>query len=686
METTKNPPIQKNSAEANTSRKYRVDALLFLVIVISAAFVGTWFVTSNTVKKFNFYQETFSPAVMAACGKGFVLPHPAPEEMIAFLELRTQSFSCDSISPNQKSVPPELFQAVHRNLMLTVATWWRVLGISWANLATLYGLVYGFTAGFAYLLLRTASRPVLALALTCIFILSPPQLFNLPHLRDYIKAPFMLAAIVMIAWLLKGSMHRGVAVWALATTGLLLGVGLGFRMDLFILVPLILIAILFMQPGSLTADLKPRLTSAVIFCACFAIAASSTLVSMKGSNAHVIILGLMEEFDPRIGLNPIFYGLGYHYLDLYAHTIVNSFAYAGGYAGQTIMYPSIQYEISGFAYLVEVYRNFPADVVARFFGAVWRILHLPIEAPVIFEDLYFFYDELRPQWLMNLTHHRAWEVVLFAVVSISAALIACRSFKLLISVFLVVLYLCGYPFLQFGVRHYFFLQVIGLWLFGLSFQYIFLDPIRNWYQQKRFGVDSKPKQVDKQLWMSRGLRSLAAVVLVFGLPLALLGLLRVYQSNHLGTVFAAYAASPTVNIATTRADRDGGWKVLQVSDAAGDNASSTPSIKTIPLVATFDAGQCKRDAVHVRFKYQSADPTYDFSHTRSLGIDGHTRIFFPAFFQADLSSFSGIEMPAEEIGCLVSLERLAVAPPLPIPLTVTMPQNWMDLPRYRTFR
>lgn len=688
MEATGKTSIRDVAEVTNISRKYLIDIILFLSLTISAALVGTWFVTSNTVKKFNFYQTTFAPAVMVACGHGFILPNPIPKEMVAFLELRSQSFSCESISANQKPALPDTFQVAHRNLMLTVATWWRVLGISWENLSTLYGLVFGLTAGFAYLLFRTAIRPPIALALTCIFILSPPQLFNLPHLRDYIKAPFMLAAIVMIAWLLKGSMRRDVAIWGIVVTGLTLGFGIGYRIDLIVLVPLLTTVILFMQPGSWVTNLKPRFITTLVFLVCFFVAASPTLLGIRGETnmAHVIVLGLMEEFDQKIGLSSAYYGLGYHYLDLYSHTVISSFAHASGYAGQTIVYPSSQYGASGLSYLIEVYKNFPADIAARYFASVWRILHLPVEAPVIFEDLYFFYDDLRPQWLMNLTHHRAWEVVLFAVISMSAALIACKSFKLLISVFLVVLYLCGYPFLQFGVRHYFFLQVIGLWIFGLSFQYFLLDPIWNWYQRKNFASNSGFQRQDKQLWISRGLRSLAAVGLVFGLPMALLGLLRVYQSNHLGTVFAAYATSPTMNIATRKAERDGGWKILQLSDAAGDNTSSTPSIKTIPLVATFDSGKCKRDTVQVRFKYRSADPTYDFSHTRSLGIDGNTRIFFPAFFQADLSAFSGIEMPAEEFGCLVSLERLAVAPPLSIPLTVTMPQNWMDLPRYRTFR
>lgn len=654
-----------------------------------AALVGTWFVNSNIVKKFHFYQETFGPAVMAACGKGFVQPTPEPEAMTVFLQGRVGNFDCNSILPEQKAVPPDLFQGAHRNLMLTVAGWWRAFGVSWTGLTTLYGMIFGLSAGFTYVLLRTAMQRPLAFLLTCFFILSPPQLFNLPHLRDYIKAPFMLAAIAMIAWLLKGRVQPILMTRLLAATGLFIGIGIGFRIDLIILVPLFVAVILFMQPGPWLPDLRKRLVVAATFLVCFIVAASPTLISMRGGSnmPHVIILGLMEEFDQRLGIDPAHYGLGYHYLDMYANTLVSSFAYGASDVGTAISYPSTLYDSAGISYIVDVYKTFPADIFARYLAALWRILHLPIVAPVTFEDLYFFYDDYRPQWLMAVTHHPVWEIILIATISTCAILIAFKSFKLLIAVFLVICYLCGYPFLQFGVRHYFYLEVISLWIFGLCIQQIFLSPPRKWRDFLKSPHRGGATSASSRIWGSRGLRAIGAIVLIFGLPLALLGLTRIYQTNRLGTVFAAYASTPTEAVATERSNGNAGWNIFRLSDTSGllNGATKPEDMKTISLVATFDSKSCGKDAVHIRFKYQSTAPTYEFSQTKSIGIDRHTRIFFPAFFRPGLSAFIGIEMPAEELSCLISIERLADTPPLRIPLTVTLPQNWMDLPRYRTF-
>lgn len=668
-----------------TPRKRRLDIVLFLVISAIAALIGTWFVGSNIVKKFHFYQENFAPAVMAACGKGFVQPRPAPESMTAFLEVRQDSFNCSTIPPGQESVATDFFQNVHRNLMLTIAGWWRALGVSWGSLATLYGLVYGLSAGFTYLFFRTVMRRPLAAALTFIFILSPPQLFNLPHLRDYIKAPFMLAAIAMIAWLLKGHIARQWTILLLAVTGVLIGIGIGFRFDLAILVPLVAAVILFMQPGSWLSNLKIRLAATATFIACFLIAASPTLIGMSGGGnmPHVVILGLMEEFDQRLGFEPAFYGLGYHYLDMYANTLANSFAYANGYAGPEILYPTTLYDSVGISYIVDVYKNFPADVFARYLASLWRILHLPIVAPVTFEDLYFFYDQYRPAWLMKLTHHPIWDLVLIMAISTGAALIASHGFKLLISVFLVVCYLCGYPFLQFGVRHYFYLEVIGLWIFGLCIQFMLQRPWRN---KQLMQTTTSHARRDKRIWFSRSLPTIGSFALIFVLPFALLGVLRLYQSKHLYEIFGAYAVAPTIPVANERITGSAGSQVLRVKYAARPKSLiSVQGVETLYLVATFDSKRCKKDSVQVGFKYQSVAPTYDFSQAKSIGIDGHTRLFFPAFFRQELSAFIGVEMPSEDFACLVSLEQLAGAPPLRIPVTITLPQNWTDSPRYRTF-
>ena len=44
-----------------------------------------------------YYQEYFEPAVMIACGKGFVIAQPQVPAMVPFLHRQVDSFSCDAI-------------------------------------------------------------------------------------------------------------------------------------------------------------------------------------------------------------------------------------------------------------------------------------------------------------------------------------------------------------------------------------------------------------------------------------------------------------------------------------------------------------------------------------------------------------------------------------------------------------
>lgn len=573
--------------------------------------------------------------------------------------------------------------------MLAVALWWRVLGVSWGRLATLYGLLYGLSAGFAYVLFRTVVKRWLGVGLVCVFVVSPPQLFNLPHLRDYAKAPFMLGAIGVIAWLLKGGMSRTTLVAVLAATGLVVGVGIGFRVDLVVLVPLITITILCFQPGPLLGNLASRAGGAMAFLACFAITASPTLINLGGGSnlPHLIVLGLMGEFDQRLGLNPTFYEFGYHYLDMYANTVVNAYAYLGGYAGPAIGYPSRLYDRTGAAYIVDVFVNFPADMFARYLAAIWRILHLPITAPVTFEDVYFFYDRYRPAWLMSLVHSWIWDVLLGAALWAGALLLARRSLKLLIGTIFVIAYLCGYPFLQFGVRHYFFLEVIGLWLLGLCIQGYKPTSVGKWLKPPRTVSPTHVRASVPRSFLTEALFVVKVGALVFGVPFLALWLLRVYQAGHLKTVFEAYSSLPTRPVATEPADGPHGQRALRLAEPAQQAGSGSKDVvETMYLTAAFDSRRCGRDSVSVCFNYDAADQTYAFTQCRSLKVDAQTRVVFPAYFRERLFSFAGLEMPPEEASCLTGIRRLTAEPRLHVPLMLTLPRNWKELPRYRTFR
>ena len=79
-------------------------------------------------------------------------------------------------------------------------------------------------------------------------VVSPVQLANLPHLRDYSKAPFTVALVmILVALVLRPRRTRDVLLLSLGY-GLVMGVGYGFRTDLLVDIPPFLISVALFLP------------------------------------------------------------------------------------------------------------------------------------------------------------------------------------------------------------------------------------------------------------------------------------------------------------------------------------------------------------------------------------------------------------------------------------------------------
>jgi len=639
------------------------------LIFIFAALAATVFLKLKIVPDHHFYQETYAPAAMLACGKGFIQPVPETPQLTDFLAQKSMSFDCATIPAEQKFIAPSFFQIGHRNLQSAVALWWNIYGINWNSLTSLYALLYGITAALCYLILRTAAARPLALAVAILFIISPPQLFNLPHLRDYSKAPFMLAAILAIALLLKGGLSRR-SIYALTVgIGATIGFGIGFRVDLLIIAPLLLIVIIFFQPGALRDNLSRRLIEVTLFVVPFAATSAAILMNLPegGNTSHLLVLGLMREFDTKLQLNPAFYSFGYHYLDMYANTLIS--AHENQPLAKALIYPTVEYDRAGFSYLMDVYKNFPADMFTRFMAATWNMLKLPVVAPVTFEDVYRFYDDITPAWLYSATHLKIWNFFVAGYVVGGAYILYRHSARLAIGTTFTIFYLCGYPFLQFGVRHYFFLEIIGLWFLALCIQHIF-----NFFTSLK-KADKRNTELQKHL-QSFALNFFAPIFTV----LVVVGLgLRIYQSAHLKYFFEKIIASPAEEIEMKYLKAEGKQLLL-----APPTESREATVHTRYFEANFDLAKCNKTAVNLRTIYKTANPAYDFSENISISNGKYVRYIFPAFDRGEISNFKGLELLPEDAKCLVQFSELKNWPNR-IPMMLELPDNWETLHRYRTF-
>lgn len=668
-------------------RLFGVELFYVALVLVAGILIGQWFTGSGIVKQFYFYQENFASAVMAACGRDFVQPVSEPQAMAEYLAVQRPSFDCADIPASVVTRAPTPFQEVHKYLMLVVAGMWKLGGVSWAALQPLYGLVLGLTGLAAYALCRSVMGRPLSLVCAALMMLTPLQLFNLPHLRDYIKAPFFLGVLALLVWqILVARFNKSTVAWS-AVAGALTGIGMGFRIDIVTLAPLYLLSILVFFPGKLSANLPMKGASALAFILALVLCAApafSNSPSGGGNMPHVLVLGLMEEFDPKLGLAGSFYGLGHHYLDMYASTLLNGYATLGGYTGEAIRYPTPEYEQLGARYYADIATTFPADIAARFLAAAWKILHLPVTAFVTYEDLYLFYDDFIDPKLWAFTHHWLWDVVVVGVLSSALLIILRHSLRLGIAAMVILLFLAGYPFLQFGVRHYFYLQVVGLWLAGFVLQAVAGKLGKVWAAYRSgsglvaaWGEDS---------WVRWALAFVQFAVLFVVLPGLVFVGLRAYQSRHTLALFESYASARTQPLAGMERIRTGdSLKLAPVGLFPLLNAplNGVPKARIEFLAADFDQRRCGRDSVHVKYAYEFNSPIYDFNRRVSLGIDQQTRVVFPVFQRDGAFRFTGFEMLLSESPCLVSLTRIADPQKLRLPLAFSFPSNWHELPRYR---
>lgn len=189
--------------------------------------------------------DLYIPAVMLAAGCGFrnAPAHDQPE-FSDFLLFNRRALD-HAVVCGLPSLPLSDHQSYHVYLLWTVGAWWRVWGISWNAFKELSLGFLILTAWMIYGCMTVFLPWWLALPLTLMSITSPAVLFTVQYLRDFAKAPFILAGLwAALLFLKKERRGREVMQFA-AAAGVLTGIGLGFRRDLIIMPPVFLGILIF---------------------------------------------------------------------------------------------------------------------------------------------------------------------------------------------------------------------------------------------------------------------------------------------------------------------------------------------------------------------------------------------------------------------------------------------------------
>ncbi|HVZ23108.1 MAG TPA: hypothetical protein VG871_18675 [Vicinamibacterales bacterium] len=669
-------------------RRVWVDLVIVCALWAAACAAGVWYVGVYSAARapVDLSYREFAAAVSMACGRGFVDPgYDATPGLDRFLSAQTDTFSCSEFPPRLDTAPPNFTQRIYRYLMESAALVWIVRGrISWSGLTPLYGMLYAFTIAAAYGIFRTAMRlRLLAVLAAVAFMVSAIHLAQLPFIRDYAKAPFILGLLLVMARMAVGPLTWRRTLALAAAFGVILGIGFGFRNDLLINVPPFVAVVFLCLPGRIIRNLAMKCAAVGVAAALFVAVSWPVLRAYeRGSNSgHVALLGLMTTFERPLGIRGSIYDWGYTYLDGFISATIYSYNYR--IHGITTEFLSKDYDRAAMAYLFQVARHWPADMMARAYASVLKVLELPFTIGTYTNVIPYGATGPRVSafygWQIGELRHLSGYGVLLAALAL--AFVAGTSIWSAFALLGLLMYYAGYPAIQFQVRHFFHLEFIGWLALGFVVDRVAMAAWtlgQEW--RSRRAVDLRP-------WTRGALRAgafaaSAAAVIAGGLVA-----LRAYQQPHVRALLETYAAAPRERLATQTIVK-GDTALIVSPELWADRLreEKTVSVSTQYLVAEFSDDACGAARLPVTLKYAWTMIANDFSREAVVALGRHTgptRMFFPAFYHG-FTHFAGLELPREYAGCLTSLSRVADVRRFPILLDITFTPTWRQAALYQT--
>jgi hypothetical protein len=642
----------------------RADAVIAAVILTLSAIWGSAYYSRyvRTGGRPFFYQTYFEPAVMVACGKGFLVARPQPPAVREFLFEKTDRFSCDQLPADLQLGTEGLYQRPWRYLMTTVAIAWKVLGISWSGLAPLFGVLFGATTVLVYALSRLLVGSIAAIACAAALSVSTLQLTNLPNLRDYAKAPFTVALVLILVALAARPWRRRDVLLLSLGYGLVIGVGYGFRTDLLVAIPPFLITLALFLPGGVLRNLRVKAAAVGLFAAGF-IAAGwpiiTTVVSSGGCQWHVFLLGLTGPFNDALGVKGGAYGWGHVYKDEYLWATVSSYASRFRPDLGYIEYCAHEYDVASWDYLRQILTTFPADMMTRAYASTVRVLGLPFERVA----------------MLRLAGP------VFAAVFVLA--LSSASMRLALFAVFVFLYFGGHPAIQFLPRHYFPFEFMT-WI---VLAFLVERGVRAGIalvRARRAGTGYRIRETVAAAAAGNARRVVVCAALVPAMLLLPLGLLRWYQNGRVTRLLETYVDSssspmPLAAVAPGRFRAPAGNPGPRLSQVEAIAALGRARARFVE--AEVDAAGCARGTT-VTFRYEPEYPATDFSRTvtleRSADGAGPTRLFEPVY-----AGFHGIDLSDPSPACVPRLSVLDGVDRLPLLLSAQLAPGWASQPQYQ---
>ncbi|MBF0623188.1 MAG: hypothetical protein HQL82_00080 [Magnetococcales bacterium] len=635
-----------------------------LLLLLAGSLAGFFYLRDQANAAF-FWKFEFVPAVMLGCGHGFVdidRVDDAPglrEFMQRQVVRKVHSFDCANLPADVAVHPPNNYQRLHVYLMGLVGLVWQVTGVHWAALNPVMALFHGLTVLFAYGFFRLGCGRLVAAALAGWVLVSSQFLWQLKMYRDYIKAPFLVGLFLVIGLLARGPWSPRRTLWLAVAGGVLTGTGL-FRVDLNIVIPVVILTLLFFQPGDW--QWRWNLLAVALYLAAYGVAGYPVIRALAegGTNHHVLVTGLGNPYMDNLHLENGPYDTGYMDSDHYTESRVRG--YSERYLGRlqppsaddpnTWIFPAYQ-EVAR-ALFLEHMKLLPADLLARGLASLLAVAD------------------------RGLVKRGGVAVLLAAV-----AALTWLEWRLGLLALLAGGYFLCYPALQFNMRHFFPMIILPLWATGFLLNGALVwgggALARRWLGAAGwFPPLSLPAG---GLWRALVLPAGSVVVLAGTLWTA-----RQWQQAGLLRYFEALDRTPIQTLGWREVPLPSGMVRLEFDDFPRFPRAVTRNPQEDYLKVTLTpAADCGQQQVTLTYRY-ATEATEGFTRRVSVTLGQEPTRQMQPVYGATWNRFLGVELPVAQVRCIAALQRIPPGPHLPLFLPVTLASGWREAPLYQQFR
>ncbi len=708
------------------------DLALATILLLLGSLFGSWYTLEHSGAPRGKYTFWMGPAYGLATGHGLQAPKPgASPAYDEFMAKKRDAFPADAVPVDLPMRPANDVERTHLYLIGSVALCWGLFGVSWVSLAPLYGLLFGLNLALVYGLFRLGVNRVLALGGTLLFALAPSHLVVFPHLRDYAKAPFILAALLLMGWLVRRT-HSGCRVLALsALLGAVIGVGLGFRQDVQIcLVPAVAVLFFFLE-GRPWQRLPLKVGALVVLVGVFVLAAWPVLAAMQRGGsypAHNIIGGYSDYAEDMMGADSTHYEWMPLFNDFHIAATISGYAQRNLDSGKPVEYLGPAYDQAGRQIILGFARTFPCDMITRGVASTFRVIE---ETPLCAGEPDFPVGSFL-QRALDFTGPLTFPFPGKGRYIAAAALLILAAFNLrwALAAGFLTLFFAGYPCLQFHYRHFFHLGFLTWWFPALLLQFIGMGAVALGRVHLGFvvrplgrnritnalkgalrtictmengpasGTNPAANTSGKSPFEGefRGMFSLPRV-LAFTAATALLflawGGAWLWQQRAVGHLFDQYAEVRLEPLNTEQHALQQGanrWTLFTPTDLFPE-AFTELETAWQQRIAYFVAELRGAGPLPLRFQYGVETERADFSYTTLVPLaedseESVTRYFFPVYEAppgaavGDTPSgrrvFQGVAVPEAQQNRVAALYRVANDENFPLLPHVVLPENWAE--------